>query len=122
MVRLGIIKGSGLKLFGPAKFGSTYVLKTNKEIQDMYDKLLKQFQTQPHGPFYDVKSLIGERQAQILSKKGELIMPDPYHNHPSPSPSSSRHRLRISPKKRKRPVIEEEESEENENYTIDISL
>jgi hypothetical protein len=80
MVRLGILKGSGKKLFSAAKLGENYFRLADKEISFLHGLLTDKFCTLPTGPFQAVSYLVGQEQARRLARLGQLVMPDSFLN------------------------------------------
>ena len=81
MVRLGIFRGSSLKLFGAARFKSEFFLLSRHELTALHSNLVKLFTSLPHGPFQALSSLVGGKQARMLAtNERECVLPDCYLN------------------------------------------
>jgi hypothetical protein len=102
MVRLGILRGKGKKLFSAAKFKEDYWLLGPNQIMNIHDYITRMFRTLPHGPFMAVTYLVGEAQARRLAMEGHLVMLDSYLNESSMAESRAGSPMKLSsPKKRK---------------------
>jgi hypothetical protein len=118
LVRLRILKGSGLRLFGPARFGEDYHLLSDEEVRHHHERLVTLFRTLPFGPFNALAYLVGLPQAKIIAvNQGECALPDSYLNQPIPSNEISRARTSGASSSKRRhdmETIEIMDSEEDE--------
>ena len=87
MVRMGIMRGSGSKIFNAARFEADYHLLQESKIISLHAELVKLFQTLPYGPFQALASVVGTNQARILANEmnRECVVPDSYLNEEAPS-------------------------------------
>ena len=103
LVRLGILKGSGPKLFVAARFQEEYRLLSPREITALHTRLVTLFRSLPHGPFQALSEMVGERQAKVLagSTYRECALLDS-HQNPGVAESSRAESSRARPNKRTR--------------------
>jgi hypothetical protein len=103
LVRMGILKGSGLKLFSAAQFKTNYDILTDSEINQLHSRITTYLRTLPHGPFRAVRSILGDRQAMIFGsdRYRQCVLPDSYLNG-NTSSSNSVQDSEGSPSKRRR--------------------
>jgi hypothetical protein len=91
MIHLGMLRGSGSKLFSAPVFCEKYFLHQEKAVNDLHTKLTTLFQTLPSGPFEAVSYLVRQEQAWHITCGGQLVKPDSFLNAGplSQTPSSS---------------------------------
>jgi len=89
LVRFGIFKGSGAKLFHSARFHKEFEVLSGSELAGLHKQVCNLFRALPYGPFQAACEMAGEVQAREWASSGvrECVLP-PSHQNPSMSESS----------------------------------
>lgn len=91
LIRLGIFRGKGKILFGPARFQADYQLLNQIEIQKFYKGLVNTVSKLPMGPWHALQMLLGFDGAMRVAAAGdECDIPDSVKNMMHSQPGSSR--------------------------------
>jgi hypothetical protein len=73
---MGVFRGHGNVLFGPAKFGVNFHLHNEKEIISLHQRLRRNLETLPHGPFHAISLVLGIDEAKHQATSNhECILP-----------------------------------------------
>jgi hypothetical protein len=109
-VRMGILRGKGKALFGPAKFLKHVHLLGDAQIARLHKTLVTHIVTMPFGPFHATAHILGQQEAISQAARQEFILPPCFVHNTS---STSLVQLEQRPPKRVR---------HNQTEYIDINM
>ena len=73
LVRLGLARANGPGIFRSAKFGVSWSLLSQLDLDVFHEDLTQDLRDVPYGPFRALNRLVGLQLAQRISRRGEVI-------------------------------------------------